>query len=318
MDLLVNDLSVHEQFHDTQSFREAFAKLMAMRKVASRFDRDVYCHHRFLLTKAVPGRPLQQVLQALPRDECRAAMRWLTRGGPFWDDLPRHGPDDYLECRCEVVTDSAVAEAAYRRMHGADCGLVSVTPSDWNYTPVTVTWRREADELDDRHADLDNWWDAGTLEDELRHAEEPLRSWGDLRRISANRFERLVFAEDCFEPLDGLPFAGSAAERFRFLFDVLDRLVLAHDAGGAPTPEARQILRDYFTGGRALFSDSSETEKHDFREKLTFRHPRDGGPLFCPWHGKVSHMTLRLHYSWSGSATDPVYVVYAGPKITRR
>ncbi len=30
------------------------------------------------------------------------------------------------------------------------------------------------------------------------------------------------------------------------------------------------------------------------------------------------HMTLRLHYWWSGKAGDPVFIVYAGPKITRQ
>lgn len=203
-------------------------------------------------------------------------------------------------------------------MHGVDCGLVSVRPSNWNFTPVAVTWRREADGLDDREVEVDNWWDVGMLQAGLRNAEEPLRSWIDLQRRAESRFKRLVFTEDCFRPLDGVPFAGSAAERFLFLFDVLDRPALAHDVDGAPTPEAKLIRRDHFAGGGALFSDSSETEKRDFRSKLTFRHPRDGSPLFCPWHGKVRHMTLRLHYSWSGRAGAPVYVVYAGPKITRR
>ena len=81
-------------------------------------------------------------------------MGWLTHGGPFWDDLPRHGPDDYLECRGEVVTSSAVGEAAYRKLHAAECALVSVTPSDWNFSPVAVTWQRE--DVADQQTDLNN------------------------------------------------------------------------------------------------------------------------------------------------------------------
>ncbi len=317
MDLLINDLSVHGQFHDLRSFRDAFARLMAVREVARRFRRDVYSHRGLLSAKAMPDMPMRQVLRSLPQDERRAVMRWLDRGGPFWDDPRRHDPGDYLECRGEVVTDSAIGEAAHRQMHSHDCGLVSLTPSDWNYTPVDVTWRREAEGLEDRCAVLDNWWDADTLEDGLRDAPAPLSSWGDLQQVSASRFECLVFAEDCFQPLNGVPFASSAAESFLGLFEVLDRRVRAH-ATSVSSPEARRIQRDFFTGGNARFSDSSQTEKNQFRNKLTFRHPRDGTPLFCPWHGKVRHMTLRLHYDWSGSASDPVYVVYAGPKLTRR
>ena len=29
-------------------------------------------------------------------------------------------------------------------------------------------------------------------------------------------------------------------------------------------------------------------------------------------------MTLRLHFSWPVRAGEPVYVVYAGPKLTKR
>ena len=29
-------------------------------------------------------------------------------------------------------------------------------------------------------------------------------------------------------------------------------------------------------------------------------------------------MTLRLHFSWPIEAGKPVYIVYAGPKITKR
>jgi hypothetical protein len=72
-------------------------------------------------------------------------------------------------------------------------------------------------------------------------------------------------------------------------------------------------------GGNPLFSDSSDTEKLDFRNELTFRHPdQPGRSLFCPWHGKVRHLELRVHYTWSGRAGEPLYVVYVGPKITKR
>ena len=41
--------------------------------------------------------------------------------------------------------------------------------------------------------------------------------------------------------------------------------------------------------------------------------------LFCPWHGKVSTRTLRIHFSPGQiRASDPLYVVYVGPKLTKR
>ena len=103
------------------------------------------------------------------------------------------------------------------------------------------------------------------------------------------------------------------------LFELLDRLARAFDADGARTSEGHRIYQDHFTGDRGSFSDSSDSEKRDFREALTFRRPDDTGEsLFCTWHGKVRRPALRVHFSWPIRFGEPVYVVYAGPKITKR
>lgn len=321
MELLTNGLSIHEQFHEMASFREALGRLMAMRRAGRRFGRELLCHRGLLTANPMPGVSMQRAIGRLSvESERRAAMGWLTRSGPFWEDLRRHGPEDWLECGGEIVTDTAVGEAAFRTLHCADCGLVSVTPSDWDYSPVDVIWRREAEGLDDRNAAIPNWRSVVALEDGLRDMAAPIQTWDALRHASANRFESLTFSEDCFEPLSGVPFAKSAAERFLVLLGILDRLVRSFDAGGARTSEGQQIYQDHFTGGdNALFSDSSDDEKRAFREALTFPHPNDpGSHLLCSWHGKVRHMTLRFHFSWPIEPGKPVYVVYAGPKLTKR
>ncbi len=320
MEILVNDLSIHEQFHDMATFRDALARLMAMRPAARRFGREVGCHRALLAASPMPGVSMRQAIGRLPvESERRAAMGWLTRFGPFWDDLRRHGTADWLECRDEIVTDSAVGEAAFRTVHRADCGLVSVTPSDWDYSPVDVTWRREAEDADDRSTALQNWRSVPALEDGLRDMAPPIRSWDDLREASAIRFESLTCAGDCFDPLSGVPFARSVADRFLVLLGILDRIARAFDATGARTIEGQRIYQDYFTGDNALFSDSSDDEKRRFQEALTFPHPDEpGNSLFCTWHGKVRRLTLRLHFSWPVESGKPVYVVYAGPKLTRR
>ena len=319
MELLANERSIHEQFHDTASFRDAIARLVSMRHVARRFGLEVYCHRELLNASPMPDTPMQKAVGRLSDEKRRAALTWLTRAGPFWDDVRQHGADDWLECRGDIVTDGAIGEAAFRTLHGVECGLVSVTPSDWDFSPVEVVWRREAEELGDRRAEVDNWRDADTLEDGLQDAAPPVRSWNTLRETLENRFGNLTFAADCFKPLDGVPFAESSAKRLRVLLDILNRLAAAFDADGVRTPEGQRIYRDYFTGGNALFSDSSDTEKRDFHRELTFPHPDSSGKsLFCTWHGKVRHLNLRLHYSWSGSAGEQVWVVYAGPKITKR
>ncbi len=320
MELFTNDLSIHEQFHDIFSFRESLARLMAMRNVARRFGREVHCHRAILTTNPMRHLTMQQALGRLSISERRAAMAWLTRGGPFWDDLRQHGRDDYLECRDDIVTDSAVGEAAYRMLHKVECGLVSVTPSLWNFSPVEVTWRRQAEGLDDQIALLENCLDAAGLEKTLQDNPAPLRSWEALRVFATNRFRRLTFADDCFERLVGRPFSQSSSQRILFLLGTLDQFACAFDADGARTREGHWIYRNYFTGGKnALFSDSSDSEKNEFQGELTFPHPEDRQKaIFCAWHGKERHLNLRLHFSWPIRFGEPVYIVYAGPKLTKR
>ena len=318
MELLANDLSIHGQFHDLRAFRDAIARLMTMRATARRYGREVHCHRAFLSVEAQLGVPLQRTLGQLGESECRAVMQWLTRCGPFWDDLRPPGATGWLECRNDIVTDTAVGEAAHRTLHGFTSGLLSVTPSDWSFSPVEVTWREPPDTMRDPAVALENWWNAEELERSLQTAEPQIWSWGNLRHVSTARFASLTFAGDCFEPLSGIPFATSTADRIRALLQILDRFARAFDASGKRTPNGQRIYQNYFTGGEsALFSDSSDKEKHRFNKRLTFQDPSiPGRYLFCPWHGKVAD--FRIHFSWPVRFGEPVYVMYVGLKITRR
>ncbi len=319
MEFFANALSIHLQFHDLPTFHGALGRLMRMRDVADRFGRNLYCHRSFVDAEPIPGIRMQQAVQRLAVNERRALMIWLTGHGPFWDDLRRHDAGDWLECRGEIVTDTAVGEAAYRTLRGAECALISATPSDWDFSPVEVIRNREAEGLDNQNATLENWRNAAALEARLQDTAPPIRSWADLDSFSKIRFGSLTFAEGCFDPLAGIPFAKSAADRILALLTVLDRFAKAFDAGGSRTSEGSRIYQDYFTSDNARFSDSSDSEKRSFRTELTFPHPdKPGEFLFCTWHGKVRPMTLRLHFSWPIRADEPVHVVYAGPKLTKR
>ena len=262
---------------------------------------------------------MPRAIGQLPEAERRAVMFWLTRGGPFWDDLRRHGEDEYLECNDLIVTDTSIGEAAFRDFNGVICGLISTLPSDWNDSPVEVIWRREAEGMDDRRTSLNNWWRRDELEGSLEGMASPVGSWRDLDAVSRRRFAKVVFADNWLDPLNGHEFVKCSADRILFLLAILDRFARAFDGAGVRTAEGHRIHRDYFTGRNALFSDSSDTEKNKFRKELTFPHPEAPGRfLFGTWHGKERHRTLRLHYSWTRRADEQVFVLYAGPKITRR
>ena len=318
MQLLVNDLSIAGQFPDLSAFRDAINRIMEIRAIAQQFGRELHCHRNIANAQVTWNMKLPQAIQSWTLNEQRAVMQWVTKKGPFWDDDRSHGPDDYLEFNEEVVTDTAVGEAAYCCSHGIDRHLVSLIPSSWEFSPISVNWV-----LDDearRHIDVVNHWEVNELEVALRAAPTPVASWEQLAAVCQARCSHLTFSADSFEPLRGLPFIDGAAERILVLLDTLEALRRCVDNQGRRTPEGNRILANHFSGGKAWFTDSSTSEKNEFNQQLTFPHPQANGEyLFCTWHGKVkTPPQFRIHFSDPFHVDEPLYVVYIGPKITKQ
>ncbi len=316
LELLTNDLSIHGQFHDIPTFRIALKQLMAIRNVAKRYRREVYCHRNMASVQIMPNVYMQQAIQGLHIDDRRAVMQWLTRRGPFWEDERLHDEDDWLECSGDVITDTAVGEAAYRCLNRTETSLVSLIPSSWDFSPAVVKWWKSDKEVES--VEIVNYREADDLEAALKTVPDQIASWRELADASRARYTQLTFSLDCFKPLEGHPFALYAAQGVLSRLETLDRLKVCFNAKGERTAEGHEIYQTHFAGQRAWFSDSSDTEKRDFQNDLTFLL-NDGTSLFCPWHGKVNyHIPLRIHFSWPVTAVDPLYIVYVGPKLTLR
>jgi len=315
MQVLLNDLSLHGQFSSIPDFQKSIRYIMSIRNKTRQFGRELYCHRNLAQAQITHELTMQQAIQQFDQNERRAVMGWLTQYGPFWDDEPYHDPDDYLEHQDQVVTDTALGEAAYLCYSGSEYQLVSFAPSDWLFTPITVIWRRN----DIVSIEVPNHWEISSLETALRAATPQIQSWEQLASVMPIRCTNLTFANDSFEPLCGHPFVNSAAQRIFELLETLDKFKSCFDAHGQRTSEGQRIYQDHFTGEKAWFTDSSDSEKNEFEAKLTFTHPtKDSETLFCTWHGKVKTPQFRIHFSWPIRANEPLYVVYVGSKLTKR
>lgn len=323
MSYLVNDLSFHGQFPDPASFRGAIGRLMNIREIVRRFGHELHCHKNMAFAPVMPNMAMPQAIRALTVNEQRALRSWITQNGPFWEDTRSHGADDYLELNDgRIVTDTAAGEVAWCRINGIERELVSLMPSDWQYSPLPVTWTAPHAK---KNIDVVNHWDPITLEAILQTAPIAISSWRQLAELTVARCPLLTFATDAFHPLNGHPFVSGAAQRLLAILDILNRFKSCFDVDGQRTPEGHKIYQDYFTGLKgggghgATFTDSSDSEKIEFKKRLTFEHPRRAGEsLFCPWHGKVQTPQLRAHFSWPVRADEPLYVVYVGPKLTKQ
>ncbi len=289
---------------------------MAIRTTARQFGRDLQCHRNVVNAQVTRDWTMPRAVNALSKDTRSAVMQWLTRHGPFWDDVRQHSGDDWLECNGEFVTDTAIGEAAYCLLYGIARGLVSINPSSWLTSPLLVDCRENGQA---RSVNVPNFWDVDELKAALTATQVPPKSWIQLEETARSRYPDLTFSADSFEPLAGHPFGKGAAERLLSLLEVLHDIKNCFDEYGHRTAHGHEIYEKHFTGGKAWFSDSSDSEKARFRTDLTFAHPaKPGGSLLCTWHGKVKTPQLRVHFTSPIRASEPLYIVYVGPKITKR
>ena len=320
MDLLFNDLSLHRQFRDASSFCEAMGQIMRMRQIARKHQWDVFCNRSLAWCNPVDNVHIKQAISAhFDKDQIGGVMAWLDRG-PHWDspESQMHGGDEMLAVDGTPVTNHAVGEAAMRSILGDACGLASLQPSDWVHSPLAVVWHDRGPDLADRTVSVENWWSPDSLESALAGLERPIQAWSGLEERVRRLCEHLSFVDGCFNALETVPFSDSAARMALHLFDTLNLFVGEHDAGGARTAEGHRIYQEYFVGEKSRFSLSSETEKNEMADRLTFPLP-NGEQKLCSWHGKISSGSPPLRFHFSGiEVAEGVHIVYVGPKLTRR
>ena len=150
----MNDLSLAGQFRDIQSFHVAVAQLMRIRQEIHRLGSSLYCHRNLAYAQVTAGAVMQQAIQGLPMPQ-RSAGCSGSRGRARTGRTPDfHGADDLLEAEGIPVNNTAIGEAAICCYRGVLRKLVSFSPSDWLFTPVTVKWLRDDESEEDSSASL--------------------------------------------------------------------------------------------------------------------------------------------------------------------
>lgn len=317
MEVLLNELSLHGQFTNVLAFQTAIETVMAARSKMRQFGSELRCHRNLTQAQVTHELSLQQIVSQLDRNKRGALMLWLTKDGPFWEDSRQHEIDDWLESQDQIITDTALGESAYRYFNGSDYQTFSFEPSNWKINPITVNWHRNNSEIVDIY--IINHWDVNSLEIALQATAPPITSWQHLAKDMPNCCPNLTFSQDSFSYLYSHPFVDSAAKQIVERLKVLDKFKNCFDTQGQRTNESNHLYQNHFMGDKAWFSDSSEGEKIEFKNELTFKHPNNKNEkLFCPWHGKIKTPQIRIHFSYPIRADEPLYVPYIGLKITKK
>lgn len=317
MKFYLNELSLHNQYSSKYDFLPSLKEILKCKQAINKSGYPFYCSKIVLQQKVFQNNTfMQAVLTGDDKNIKRLVMIWISKDGPFWDDsrFRLHAPDDYLECNGQIVTDLALGEAAFQNFNNQDSCSISYSPSNYQVTPIIVTWHKENAQ---ESVEVLNLWEFKTVEDLLPQLKPVLSSWDDFTKKVKTEYTNLYFLDSFEERLQGLSFNLTIAERALELLNILNTLKTCFDDEGRRTSEGHEVIEKYFQGERALFSDESNTNKNDFKKEMTFPAP-GGTEIFCSHHGKILHRIFRLHFSWPVRKDEPLYIAYLGPKITKK
>lgn len=262
---LLNDASLHGQF---TSFADVIAPLKRVYEIRQELQKSGFklgIHSRVSARPATAEGDLRNALfRANRRDITALILTWFDRDGPFWDNSPRHNPNEYFECNDDLVTDSALAEAAVLILEEGkpEADTVSFRPSRFEQDPLSVLWRGRPD--GDLSVLVRNHVSAETLPNRLQELERPVQSWIEMLQRLHQKCPNLLFSPHILGQL-GTSFEPHVAERCLVLLPLLDQMVFA----------ARE--RNY---GCSVFMPRNITNLGTLAEKLRNR----AGDL-CNWLG---------------------------------
>ncbi len=314
----VNDLSLHGQFESPQAFLNVLSELLRIRQQNPTINSRLFCS-RALHTQSVVGvTNLRQVVQEYgDKNLKRLVLDWLTSKGPFWDDVRNQNADDYFEFSGVDVTNQGLGEAARSLLNSKIAGTFSFSPSKFQYFPLEV--QQGLQEAPISTVDVPNQWTIQQLHNEAIESEPIPQNWQQAIEQAKVRFDKIIFSNEIANQLSGESFSHYVVERVFELLSILQKFVASRNDDGTYSSRTQELITDYFSGGKALFSDESISNKRNFEKKMLFTDPNDENlQISCPWHGKIKTPQFRVHFAWPLlSNEERVKVVYIGPKITK-
>ena len=298
-------------------FEEFLAKFLEIKQRIG----PVYVMRTVGARLVTPGMTVSAVLQRSRKTDLRrAVLIWLDRSGPFVeDDTLEEGENLFEYCTLDV-TYSGLGEAARRVKAGDQAQTFSVPGGRISFavSPLEV----DHGLLEDRVGvvRVPNVWTLRDLSDKglPKFASS---NWQQLVEELRRRHPRLLFPDQIYENkvLAREAYSDVIGNQALSLCGHLDQYMANRLPNGAEGRAAREIIGQFFTGPRALFTGESASNQNRFRNELTFQIPsKTSEKIFAHWHGKISHRVFRLHFEWPVPRRATLLrVMYLGPKITK-
>lgn len=319
---LVNDLSLDGQYPTPHALWQDLEIVLRARQEVPVLADALFCSKGLGLRPAVGPKSLLETLHADAPDTGHRylALRWITKG-PFWESARQSAAAEVFYHARDDVTDQGLGEAARRRLAQIDARSLSFPGvAKFANTPLQVTHLREDETVGE--VLVPNLWVLAELAQAARPLIPRVSRWEALIDDVIDRYNRLAMSRNYIaQRLHPYPYAPAVAERVVQLLRVLQQIMEARATYGDGSPQVTELLRVYFVGREAQFSDESAANKKAFKDEMTFPDPTQPDKrLFCSWHGKIrTPLPYRIHFQWPLPKKQTLLkIAYIGPKLTRR
>jgi len=146
MEFFFNELSIHNQFQSRKEFKAAVHLFRRYRQAVTGAGFRLYIHRNIFKRPALGNTFRKGIQKHFERQQVRSLMNWFSKGGFFLpDDAYADTEDsficyypDYAKKESEDITDSALAECAFRKIAGEDAGSISLEQSKFSWSPIKV------------------------------------------------------------------------------------------------------------------------------------------------------------------------------------
>lgn len=319
MDFYINHFSFSVAFQASGLFEEALTEVMRIRSLLNRVGCELYVCNALTTQDFGFANNLQSAVSGLSRDKRSLVLAWIdVSRRSYYTGTYQVAGDRILICGKDASM-TALGEAGYRCLNGMDATSVSARIPAWCISPLPGEFSSGSEQS--QTFELPNVWNTNAVQDQLAAHRAPILTWPQLSADCVEKFTSITFAADAFDEMRRRPFCKGDADRIMELLGILDFLKRDIDSNGVWSVPGKSQYESSFIGDSAPFSDSSDSEKNEFRERLTFRHPKiSDADVFSPMHGKIKTQAgpIRMHFTWPPIKGQDLIVSYIGPKLTMR
>ena len=319
MDYFLNELSLENAFESQNHFEECLKPFIEFLKNNETIKSELLLSNKIRGLLIYGKESFYQCLCGISdRDYKVFAFSWLDKS-QYWESERSVVEDDYFEYKSKCVTDFSLGEAARKYTLGEDACIVSSDcKEEFCCDSIDIVHGFEGNIINE--LSIGNIHNLEVLSTHFSGNIPEPRKWPEFIEQIRDRYGNLIFHDNIIDALEKQPLDDKVIKGSGRLLGTLDKLVEETNEDNSFSPRGQEIYNKHFVGEKAWFTAESETNKNDFKEKLTFTDPSDSSKsLFCHFHGKIKTPQYRIHFEWERPPGQrKIKVVYIGPKITKK